>query len=66
MSGREIKLKETVCFDLSTRLAVQNSANSAIVTPDIWSVFFIFGGEEFLPVILMSARPVKVNTACHK
>ena len=26
-------------------------------------LLYIFGGEEFLPVILMSARPVKANTA---
>ena len=49
-----MKLKETVCFDLNPRLAVQNIANSAI-EPQISEVFFIiFRGEEFLPVILMS------------
>ena len=45
MSATEIKLKETVCFDLNPRLTVQNIANSAIGNQDIWSVF---GGEEFL------------------
>ena len=54
MSGTEIKLKETVCFDLNPRLAVKNIANSTIGTPDIWNVIFIFRGEEFLPVISIS------------
>ena len=39
MSATEIKLKETVCFDLNPRLAVQNIANSAIGTQDIWRAF---------------------------
>ena len=66
MSRSEIKLKETVCFDLNPRLAVQNIANSAIGTGDIWSVFYFWRGRisaRHFNVILTSARPVKANTA---
>ena len=63
MSRTEIKLKETVCFDLNPRLAVQNIANSAIGT----GVFFSFWRDRIsarhFNVISISARPVKANTA---
>ena len=44
MSATEIMLKDTVCSDLNPGLAVQNIANSAVGTTDIWSVLLFLKG----------------------